>query len=130
MFRPLGGPRWSWDRLGSVLFSSCGLGSLFVTLLSSDRLGALLAPFWAPKWPPGDRRFSRQLGPWGIPDRLGTVLVRSFFRLAVWDRLFDPLKLLSASFWRALGGRFGPLRVIFGPLGLHFWVSEVVLGPL
>ena len=27
--RPVGGPRRSWDRLGSVLFSSCAPGSLF-----------------------------------------------------------------------------------------------------
>ena len=27
--RPVGGPRRSWDRLGSVLFSSCDSGSLF-----------------------------------------------------------------------------------------------------
>ena len=27
--RPWGGPRRSWDRLGSVLFSSCRSGSLF-----------------------------------------------------------------------------------------------------
>ena len=43
--RPLGGPRLSWDRLGSLLFSSCGSGSLFCP--SWGRLGALLAPFWA-----------------------------------------------------------------------------------
>ena len=43
--RPWGVPRRSCDRLGSVVFSSCGLGSLF--WLSWGRLGTLLAPFWA-----------------------------------------------------------------------------------
>ena len=66
----------------------------------------------------------------GIQDGLGIVLVRSFFRLAVWDRFFDPLKLLLGSFWRALGGGLRPLGVIWEPLGRHFWVSEVVWGPL
>ena len=42
---PLGGPRRSWDRLGSALFSSCGLTSIF------GRFGGLLevhlGSFWA-----------------------------------------------------------------------------------
>ena len=46
--RLVGGPRRSWDRLGSVLSSSCGLGSLFLSFLSScwGRLGSLLVSFW------------------------------------------------------------------------------------
>ena len=70
------------------------------------------------------------IGPWAVQDGLGIVLVRFFFRLAVWDRFFDPLKLLLGSFWQALGGRLRPLGVISGPLGRHFWISEVVWGPL
>ena len=38
--RPVGGPRRSSDRLGSVLFSSCDPGSLF------GPLGCLLESFW------------------------------------------------------------------------------------
>ena len=42
---PLGGPRRSWDRLGSVLFSSCGLASIFGRFWGL--LGVHLGSFWA-----------------------------------------------------------------------------------
>ena len=49
--RPLGGPRRSWYRLGSVLFSSCSLGSLFSP--SRAPLGVVLGRFgrrFGPSW--------------------------------------------------------------------------------
>ena len=44
-----------------------------------------------------------QIGLWAVQDGLGIVLVRSFFRLAVWDRFFDPLGLNLGSFWETFG---------------------------
>ena len=46
---PLGGPRPSWDRLGSLRFFVLRFGFAFLTLLGSSwgRLEAPLAPFWA-----------------------------------------------------------------------------------
>ena len=70
------------------------------------------------------------IGPWAVQDGLGIVLVRSFFRLAVWVRFFGPLGLVLGSFWGALGVVLEPLGVIFEPLGDHFWAAEVVLGSL
>ena len=49
-----------------------------------------------------------------IQDGLGIDLVRFFFRLVVWGRFFDLLKLL----W----GRFGPLLA-------PFWSSSALLAP-
>ena len=50
------------------------------------------------------------IGPWAVQDGLGIGLVRSFLRLAVWDRFFGPLDLLSgcleeplAQFWTVVG---------------------------
>ena len=40
---------------------------------------------------------------WGVQDGLGFVLVRSFFRLAVWVRFFDPLGLVLGLSWVAPG---------------------------
>ena len=57
----------------------------------------------------------------GIQDGLGIVLVRSFFRLAVWDRFFEPLGCLLESFSGALG-------VILGHLGsswVRFWALRM-----
>ena len=64
-----------------------------------------------------------QIGTWAVQDGLGIVLVRSFFRLAVWDRFFEPLGCLLESFSGALGvilghlgsswGRFWALRMAF-----------------
>ena len=93
-------------------------------------LGSILVPIWPPKWSPGRAAELVVIDPLAVQDALGIVLVRSFFRLAVWDRFLDPLKLLLRSFWRALGSRLKLLGVIWGPLGRHFWVSEVVWGPL
>ena len=50
--RPLGDPRWSQDRLGSVIFSSCRSGSLFWSSWAPlgvvfGRLGLLLGSFLA-----------------------------------------------------------------------------------
>ena len=55
---PLGAPRRSWDRLGSILFSSCGLASIF------GRFWAPLGAFWGCSW---DR-----VGPFG--GLLGVIL--------------------------------------------------------
>ena len=40
---------------------------------------------------------------WGFQDGLGIVLVRLFFRLAVWVRFFGCLGLLLESFWSTPG---------------------------
>ena len=58
---------------------------------------------------------------WPVQDGLGIVLVRSFFRLAVWDRFFEPLGCLLESFSGALG-------VILGHLGsswVRFWALRM-----
>ena len=57
------------------------------------------------------------IGPWVVQDGLGIVLVRFFFRLAVWDRFFVPLKPLLARFWCAPGAIFGLLEANFRFLG-------------
>ena len=54
------------------------------------------------------------IGCWAVQDGLGIVLVRSFFRLAVWIRFFHPLGCLLGSFWGASG-------LVLGHLGLS-WV--------
>ena len=59
--------------------------------------------------------------PWRIQDGLGIVLVRSFFRLAVWVRFFITLRPLLGSFWVAFGlflGHLGSLGPVLGRLGL------------
>ena len=61
------------------------------------------------------------IGPWAAQDGLGIVLVPSFFRLAVWDRFFEPLGCLLESFSGALG-------VILGHLGsswVRFWALRM-----
>ena len=74
--RPLGGPRRSWDRLGSTLFSSCGLGSLFWP--SWAPLGVVLGRFWTcfgPSW--------ALVGAfWGSPGAV-LVLLRAYLLLSV-----------------------------------------------
>ena len=67
---------------------------------------------------------SRKSGPWAVQDGLGVVLVRSFFRLAVWVPFFGPLVLLLVPSWGAPGpflarlgvswARFGVLPEAFG----------------
>ena len=60
---------------------------------------------------------------WAVQDGLGIVLVRSFFRLAVWDRFFEPLGCLLESFSGALGvilGHLGSSWVRFGALRMAF----------
>ena len=51
------------------------------------------------------------IGPWAVQDGLGIDLVRFFFRLVVWVRFFDLLKLLLGWFWAASGA----VLAIFGP---------------
>ena len=48
---------------------------------------------------------------WGVPDTLGIVLVRFFFRLTAWVRFLVPLGLL-------LGASWGALDLVLGRLGL------------
>ena len=64
------------------------------------------------------------IGPWGVQDGLGIVLVRFFFRLAVWGRFCEPLGCLLESFWGASG-------LVLGHLGLswaRFGSSWALLG--
>ena len=92
-------------------------------------LGSALVPFW-PKWALGRRRKVTPLASnwgysahWAIPDGHGIVLVRSCFRVVVWGRFFDLLKLLLGSFWAASGpvlALFGPLSTIWGHSWGHF----------
>ena len=63
------------------------------------------------------------IGPWAVQDGLGIVLVRSFFRLAIRDRFFEPLGCLLVSFWAVFGlvlGHSGPVVGVLGPPGLVF----------
>ena len=55
------------------------------------------------------------IGPGAVQDGPKIVLVRSFFRLVVCVRFFNPLKLLLGSLWRALGGHLWLLGAIWGP---------------
>ena len=72
--------------------------------------------------------------PGGIQGGLEIVLVRSLFRLAVWDRFLGPLGCLLGSFWDAFGvilghlgfswARFGPSWALLGSfwkLRMAFW---------
>ena len=61
------------------------------------------------------------IGPWAVQDGLGIDLVRSFFRLAVRDRFFDPLELLLGSSWGALGPVFGRLGLSWARFGARWW---------
>ena len=64
------------------------------------------------------------IGPWAVQDALENDVVRSFFRLVVWVRFFDLLKLLLGSFWAASGsvlGLFGPSWQHLGALMGSFW---------
>ena len=70
-----------------------------------------------------ERTDTRKSSRWAIQDGLGIVLVRSFFRLAVWDRFFEPLGCLLESFSGALGvilGHLGSSWVRFGALWMAF----------
>ena len=70
------------------------------------------------------------IDPLAVQDGLGIVLIRFFFRLAVWVRFFDPLGLLLGSFWAASGsvlGLFGPSWHHLGALMRSFLAS---LGPI
>ena len=61
------------------------------------------------------------IGWWAVQVGLGIVLVRSLFRLAVWDRFLEPLGCLLESFSGALG-------VILGHLGsswVRFWALRM-----
>ena len=70
------------------------------------------------------------IGPWAVQDGLGIDLVRFFFRLVVWVRFFDLLKLLLGSFWAASG----PVLGLFGPswhhLGALLRSVSASLGPI
>ena len=73
---------------------------------------------------PGGGGYTRQIGPGGIQGGVGIVLVRSFFRLAVWVRFFGPLGRLLGSSWVALG-------LVLNHLGLswaRFGSSWALLG--
>ena len=64
------------------------------------------------------------IGAWAVQDGLGMVLVRSFFRLAVWDRFLEPLRCLLESFWGVFGlvlGHLGLFWARFGALRAACW---------
>ena len=75
---------------------------------------------------PSGRANLGKSGPWAVQSGLEIVLVRSFIRLVIWDRFFEPLGCLLSRF-RVLLGSFG---VILGALGFVFghsgWHSEVL----
>ena len=88
-----------------------------------DRFGIDFGAVLASQMAPGERMDSGQIGTWAVQDGLGIVLVRSFFRLAVWDRFFEPLGCLLESFSGALGvilGHLGSSWVRFGALRMAF----------
>ena len=122
--RPKIAPRLVQDRLGSPFFHlECSIRLLVV-------LGSILVTLWPPKWSPGGAAElvvgAAELvviDPLAVQDGLGIVLVRSFFRLAVWDRFFEPLGCLLESFSGALGVILGALGFVFGHSG---WHSEVL----
>ena len=66
------------------------------------------------------------IGLWAVQDGLGIVLVRSFFRLAVWIRFFHPLGRLLGLSWAASGLVLGQLVLSWivlgfpGPVFGHF----------
>ena len=74
--RPWGGPRRSWNRLGSALFSSCGSGSLFCP--SWARLGVVLGCFWLRFGPSWSLLASFWGSPVGIFERFNFFLVIFF----------------------------------------------------
>ena len=120
--RPKIAPRLVQDLLGSPLFH------LEFSIRLLIVLGSILVPFWPPKWSPGGAA-ELVVGAaelvvidlLAVQDGLGIVLVRSFFRLAAWDRFFEPLGCLLESFSGALG-------VILGHLGsswVRFWALRM-----
>ena len=58
------------------------------------------------------------IGPWAVYDGLGIVLVRSFFRLAVWVRFFDPLGVVWGRFRPRFGSSWAAFWAILGSPGL------------
>ena len=70
------------------------------------------------------------IGPWGVQDGLGVVLVRFSCRLVIQVCFFDPLELLLGSFWGAPGvvlGLWGPSWGSFRCLGcLHVMRPSVI----
>ena len=108
------GPRSSWMAFLPLDFS---LRFLIVS-------ESILVPFEAPKWLPGGAAGLMVIGPGAVQDGLGIVLVRSFFRLALRDRFFQPIGCLLESFWGAFG-------IVLGHLGLswaRFGSSWALLG--
>ena len=81
------------DRFGSFLFR------LEFSLRCLIVLASIWVPFWYPKWNPWGECKLGVAPRWGIQGGLGIVLVRSFFRLAVSFRFFNPLGLVLGSFW-------------------------------
>ena len=70
------------------------------------------------------------IGPGGVQDGLGIVLVRSFLRLAVWDRFVGPPGRVLGSFWGVFGLVLGHLGPVVGRLRFswaRFWPLRVAL---
>ena len=105
---PQNDPRWLQDGFGIVLIASfCLFRFRFV-------FGPSLASFWLRfgvlKWARGGKVEFGVSDLLGVQDGAGVVLVRFFFRLAVWGRFLNPIGPLlglfggaPGSFWGALG---------------------------
>ena len=61
------------------------------------------------------------IGPEGVQDGLGIVLVRFFFHLAVRVRFFVPLGLVLGSSWGAFGSVLGRLGLFWPRFGALRW---------
>ena len=68
-----------------------------------------------------------QIGPGGVQDGLGIVLVQSFFRLAVWLRFFVALGCLLVPFGGALGVVWSLLEGFLGSFW-RFWMHFDAFG--
>ena len=66
--------------------------------------------------------------PGGAQDGLGIVLVRSFFRLAVWVRFFGPLGRLLGSSWVGFGFVFDHLGLSWARFGSSWALLGSFLG--
>ena len=119
--RPKIAPRRDQDRLGSLFWP------LAFSLRFWIVFGSVLVPFWPPKWSPGGAHEPR-LRPLGwVQDGLGIVLVRSFFRLAVWLRFLVAFGCLLVPFGGALGVVLGLLEGFLGSFW-RFWMHFDAFG--
>ena len=64
-----------------------------------DSFGVGLGAVLASQKGPWEHANLMQIGPGAVQDGLGIVLVRFFFRLAVWDRFFYLLGVVLGRSW-------------------------------